>query len=203
MTQKLKITTQEELDGYLETVHRWQDIAVPVNFTRSNSGVIRLLKFLMLQGKGKKKVGLYDQTRMKAQIVRRYKYTDDEDCNNVEQLITIANNNNCFFAETEKEGGEHYDVAGAITHISRALRLINVNDDNWTDKANNIFKWHDMYWHWKAVNWFELYFFAEMQNLTLGITEEFIKEIAGIVQKKFGTFEQYIEAACTAYKNVA
>lgn len=200
MTQKLKITTQEELDGYLETVHRWQDIAVPVIFNRSNSGVIRLLKFLMLQGKGKKKVGLYDQTRMKAQIVRRYKYTDDEDCNNVEQLITIANNNNCFFAETEKEGGEHYDVAGAITHHSRALRLINVNDDNWTDKANNIFKWHDMYWHWKAVNWFELYFFAEMQNLTLGITEEFIKEIAGIVQKKFGTFEQYIEAACTAYK---
>ena len=153
MAQKLKITTQEELNAYLGTIHRWQDIPVPVIFNRSNSGVIRLLKFLMLQGKGKKKVGLYDQTRMKTQIVRRYKYTDDEDCNNVEQLITIANNNNCFFAETEKEGGEHYDVAGAITHLSRALRLINVNDDNWTDKANNIFKWHDMYWHWKAVNW--------------------------------------------------
>lgn len=200
MSVALKITTQEELDTYLDSVHSWKDIPVPVIFHRSNSGVIRLLRFLMLQGKGKKKVSVYDQTRIKTQIVRRYGYTADEDCNNVEQLITIANNNNCFFAETENEGGENYDVAGAITHHSRALRLINVKDKDWKVKTNNIFKWHDTYWHWKSVNWFELYFFAEMQNLTLGITEEFIKDVSGLVQKKFGTFEQYIEAVCTAYK---
>ena len=181
-------------DGLMEFEGTWQELKHPTLYIETDDLSFALKAFALINGKGKKKISRYKELENAVQVVRVCGNTDDEDDVLVEKKVSIAQNNNCYAVE---QNSDLSTKAGTFTHISKFLSL----KEDVIEKAT---KWHDTYFHYNPVNGALWFLFADLTSgwkmAKLKLTDEFLEEIAGMLQNLFSDYEEYHSEIQTAWR---
>ena len=181
-------------DGLMAFDGEWQDLTHPTLYIETDDLSFALKAFALINGKGKKKISAYKELENAVQVVRVCGNTDDEQDVLVEKKVSIAQNNNCFAVE---QNSDLSTKAGTFTHISKFLSL---NED----VIEMATKWHNNYFHYNPVNGALWFLFGDLhrgfKTAKLKITDEFLEEIAGMLQNLFSDYEEYHSEIHTAWR---
>jgi len=180
-------------NGLMEHDGPWQTLEHPCLYVETDSVAFALRAFSLINGKGKKAISKYKELENSVQIVRVCNDTSDpEDVKN-EKRVRIAQDNDCYAVEQNTSESED---AGAFTHISSFKGL-----------SESVIKkttaWHDKYYHFMPVDGALWFFMPDLintfKNHDIKLTDEFLEEIAGMIDNIFGDYQIYHNKMKTAY----
>ena len=164
----------------LET--NWREIEIPVLYIETASKAFARKAFALINGKGKKKISLYYEHRTKV-MSQRIDDSDDEEDIEAERKQSICEKYDCYPIDDE---GPFVGKPGTFTHM-QALSL----PDEVLELAC---KFHNDYFHYDPIDgslWFIVNdIYQAFTAAKIKITDEFLKELAGILQGYFaGLYE--------------
>jgi hypothetical protein len=171
----------------------WQEVEMPVLYMETNNKAFARKAFALINGKGKKKISAWYDHRTKVMSVRIDNSTDEDDIE-AERKQSICEKYNCY--PVDKEHDSLIGKPGTFTHM-QALNL----DDDILEMAC---KFHDTYFHFDEINgslWFIIEdLFKAFKAANIKITEEFLSELAGILQGYFMGLAGFHKAVHSAHK---
>lgn len=170
----------------------WREVEIPVLYIETTSKAFARKAFALINGKGKKKISAYYEHRTKVMSVRIDNSDDDDDVV-AERKQQICEKYNCFPIDDE---GPFVGKPGTFTHM-QALNL----PDEILELAC---KFHDKYFHYDPIDgslWFMMAdLYRAFKAAKIDITDEFLDEIAGILQIYFAGLYQFHESVHSAHK---
>jgi hypothetical protein len=170
----------------------WKEVEIPVLYIETTSKAFARKAFALINGKGKKKISPYYEHRTKV-MSRRIDDSDDEDDKNAERKQSICEKHNCFPIDDE---GPFVGKPGTFTHM-QALNL----PDEIIELAC---KFHDKYFHYDPIDGSLWFMMADLHRAfkaaKIDITDEFLEELAGILQIYFAGLYQFHESVHSAHK---
>lgn len=177
--------------GIFEGETDWREIEVPVLYIETDSKAFARKAFALINGKGKKKISAWYDHRCRV-MARRIDGSEDEEDVEAERKQAICEKHDCYPVD---KPSVFQNLPGTFTHME-ALAL--------NDKTLEFCcKWHDKYFHYDPVNgslWFMLADIKkEFDAAQIKITDEFMGELAGILQGYFAGLAPYHEAVHAAH----
>lgn len=168
----------------------WRDVEIAVLYIETNNKAFARKAFALINGKGKKKISPWYEHRTKVMSVRIDGSTDVEDVE-AERKQAICERNDCFPVD-----GESVFVGkpGTFTH----MQALNLPDE----VLELACKFHNDYFHYDAIDgslWFMIDdIYKAFKAAKIKITDEFLAELAGILQGYFAglyEFHQSVKGA--------
>jgi len=170
----------------------WKEVEIPVLYIETTSKAFARKAFALINGKGKKKISPYYEHRTKV-MSRRIDDSEDDDDKDAERKQSICEKYNCFPIDDE---GPFVGRPGTFTHM-QALNL----PDEIIELAC---KFHDKYFHYDSIDgslWFMMAdLYRAFKAAKIDITDEFLEELAGILQIYFAGLYQFHESVHSAHK---
>lgn len=169
----------------------WREVEVPVLYIETDSKAFARKAFALINGKGKKKISPWYEHRCRV-MARRIDDSDEEEDVEAEEKQTICETHDCYPVD---KPSVFQNLPGTFTHME-ALGM---------NRATLEFccKWHNQYFHYDPINgslWFMMSDIKkEFDAAHIKITDEFLEELAGIVQGYFAGLAQYHEAVHAAH----
>lgn len=168
----------------------WREIEVPVLYIETSSKSFARKAFALINGKGKKKISPYYEHRTKVMSVR-IDDSDDDDDREALRKQEICEQYHCYPIDDE---GPFVGKPGTFTHM-QALNL--------PDKVLELAcRFHNTYFHYDPIDgslWFMINdIYKAFDAAKIPITDEFLNELAGILQGYFAGlhgFHQSVKGA--------
>ena len=180
--------------GMVDGVDDWREFEFPVQYIETDNLAFARRAFSILNGKGKKKQSAYQQLRNAVFIVRIDKDTTDEEDVQLEKLVSIAENNECFPIEARSPLSKY---PGTFANIAT---FKGCNED----EVELATKWHNTYFHYESMHVSTFFIFRDtyraFKSAKLPITDKLLQELAGLVQTLFGDLAQYQESVTRAHR---
>jgi len=170
----------------------WREVEMPVLYIETNNKAFARKAFALINGKGKKKISPWYEHRTKVLSVRIDKSNDADDVD-AEAKQSICERYHCYPVDKESS---YVGLPGTFTHM-QALNL---------DPAilELCCKFHNDYFHYDEINgalWFMMEDLYKAFNAAhIKITDQFLKELAGILQGYFAGIAQFHDAVHRAHK---
>lgn len=179
--------------GFLAGVDNWREFEFPFQYIETDNRAYARKAFGILNGKGVKKQSQYQQLRNAVFAVRIDKDTTDADNVELEKKVTICENNQCFPVEEHSPFSGH---PGTFTHISGFKTLSDY-------ELNLACEWHNKYFHYESIHVGLFFIFRDLirdaASANIDISSKLLKELAAIIQERFGNLYQYRESLAEAY----
>ena len=164
---------------------------MPLLYIETNNKAFARKAFALINGKGKKKISLWYEHRTKVMSVRIDGSTDPDDIA-AELKQTICEKYECYPVDKESA---FVGKPGTFTHME-ALNLNNAT-------LEMACKFHNKYFHYDEINgalWFMMDDLCKSFNAAkIEITDEFLAELAGILQGYFAGLAQFHDAVHRAH----
>lgn len=174
----------------------WRDFEVGVAYIETDDLAFARKAFKLINGQGKKRISKFMEVRTSCNVVRIDKNTDDPVDVEIEKAVSIAESFDCYMLETKSPLLRH---PGTFSHIAKYLTLANFTQEM-------ACKWHNDYFHYVPINgalWFIMDDIVSGFNAAkLHISDQFLEELAAIVQNLFSDLEQYHAITHTAYNQM-
>jgi hypothetical protein len=176
--------------GLFDGESDWRNVEVAVLYIETTSKAFARKAFALINGRGKKKISAWYDHRTRVLSARIDLSQDDEDKEALRKQV-ICETYDCYPVDTDSI---FVGKPGTFTHM-QAMNL----DDDVLDLAC---KFHNEYFHYDPIDgslWFmmnDIYRAFDAAKIT--ITDEFLKELAGILQGYFAglyEFHQSVHAA--------
>lgn len=168
----------------------WRNIEIAVLYIETSNKAFARKAFALINGKGKKKISPWYEHRTKVMSVRIDGSTDDEDVE-AERKQAICEKHDCFPVDTESV---FVGKPGTFTH----MQALNLPDE----VLELACKFHNDYFHYDAIDgslWFMMDdIYKAFKAAKIKITDEFLAELAGILQGYFAglyEFHQSVKGA--------
>lgn len=178
--------------GVFEGEDTWKEVEVPVLYIETDSRAFARKAFALINGKGKKKISLWYEHRTKVLSVR-IDGSDDPDDIRAEKKQSICERHECYPVDKESS---FVGMPGTFTHIDESLSL----DDEILEVAC---RWHNTYFHRDEINgslWFLIGdIYKSFDSAKIPLTDEFLEELAGILQQYFSGLAEFHSAAHKAH----
>ena len=160
----------------------WREIEIPVLYIETDNKAFARKAFALINGKGKKKISLYYEHRTKV-MSQRIDDSDDEEDIEAERKQSICEKYDCYPIDDE---GPFVGKPGTFTH----MQALNLPDE----VLELACKFHNDYFHYDPIDgslWFIVNdIYQAFTAAKIKITDEFLKELAGILQGYFaGLYE--------------
>lgn len=180
-------------NGLMEHDGPWQTLEHPCLYVETDDVSFALRAFSLINGKGKKAISQYKTLENSVQIVRVCGNTTDADDVKNEKRVRIAQDNDCYAVEQNTSESEDN---GAFTHISSFKGL-----------SESVIKkttaWHNEYYHFMPIDGALWFFMPDLintyKNNNIKLTDEFLEELAGMVDNVFGDYQIYHSKMKSAY----
>jgi hypothetical protein len=169
----------------------WREVEIPVLYIETNDRSFARKAFALINGRGKKRLSPWYIHRCKVLSVRIDNSTDKDDME-AEEKQTIAEQHDCYAVEFESQ---FVGKPGTFTHMEAF---------NLSKKALKVAcKFHDDYFHYDEIDgslWFMINDIVKSyEAASIDITDDFLKELAGIIQGYFGGLKSFHEAVHKAH----
>jgi hypothetical protein len=168
----------------------WREIEIPVLYIETASKAFARKAFALINGKGKKKISPYYEHRTKV-MSRRIDDSDDDDDKEAERKQSICEKYHCYPIDDE---GPFVGKPGTFTH----MQALNLPDE----VLEMACKFHNDYFHYDPIDgslWFVINdIYQAFKAAKIPITDEFLRELAGILQGYFAglyEFHQSVKGA--------
>ena len=168
----------------------WREIEIPVLYIETSSKAFARKAFALINGKGKKKISPYYEHRTKV-MSRRIDDSDDDDDKEAERKQSICEKYHCYPIDDE---GPFVGKPGTFTH----MQALNLPDE----VLEMACKFHNDYFHYDPIDgslWFVINdIYQAFKAAKIPITDEFLRELAGILQGYFAglyEFHQSVKGA--------
>jgi hypothetical protein len=179
--------------GIFEGEQNWQEVEVPVLYIETSSRAFARKAFALINGKGKKKISPWYEHRTKVLSVRIDGSADTDDVK-AEIKQSICEKYDCYPVDKESS---FVGMPGTFTHME-ALNL----DNKILETAC---KWHNDYFHYDEIDgslWFMINdIYRSFEAAKIPLTDQFLAELAGILQQYFAGLSQFHEATHKAHTN--
>lgn len=176
--------------GLFSNESNWKDVEIPVLYIETSSKAFARKAFALINGKGKKKISPYYEHRTKV-MARRIDDSEDDEDKNAEIKQQICEKYHCYPIDDE---GPFVGKPGTFTHM-QALNLPN-------EVLELACKFHNQYFHYDQIDgslWFMINdIYQAFTAAKIDITDEFMRELAGILQGYFAglyEFHQSVKGA--------
>jgi len=170
----------------------WKEVEVAVLYIETTSKAFARKAFALINGKGKKKITPWYDHRTKVMSVRIDGSNDTDDIK-AEIKQSICEKYNCYPIDDE---GPFVGKPGTFTH----MQALNLDDDI----LELCCKFHDDYFHYDAIDgslWFMISDIAKsFKAAKIKITNDFLKELAGILQQYFAGLEEFHASVHKAHR---
>jgi len=170
----------------------WKEVEVAVLYIETTSKAFARKAFALINGKGKKKITPWYDHRTKVMSVRIDGSKDTDDIK-AEIKQSICEKYNCYPIDDE---GPFVGKPGTFTH----MQALNLDDDI----LELCCKFHDDYFHYDAIDgslWFMISDIAKsFKAAKIKITDDFLKELAGILQQYFAGLEEFHASVHKAHR---
>lgn len=179
--------------GVFEGEKDWKNVEVAVLYIETESKAFARKAFALINGKGKKKVSPYYEHRTKVLSVR-IDDSDDEDDIKAERKQAICEKYDCYPVD---EDSPHADkTPGTFTH----MQAFNLPDSTLEIAC----QFHNKYFHYDPINgslWFMFDDIVEgFDAAGIDLTDEFLEELAGILQGCFAGLAEFHAAVHGAHQ---
>lgn len=172
----------------------WREVEIAVLYIETDNKAFARKAFALINGKGKKKISPWYEHRTKVMSVRIDGSTDEEDVS-AERKQAICEKYDCYPVDGESA---FVGKPGTFTH----MQALNLPDE----VVELACKFHNDYFHYDAIDgslWFMMDdIYKSFKAAKINITEEFLAELAGILQGYFAglyEFHQSVHAAHTRW----
>jgi len=173
----------------------WREVEMPLLYIETNNKAFARKAFALINGKGKKKISLWYEHRTKVMSVRIDGSTDPDDVA-AELKQQICEKYECYPVDKESD---FVGKPGTFTHME-ALNMDNAI-------LEMACKFHNNYFHYDEINgslWFMIEdLYKSFNAAKIEITDEFLAELAGILQGYFAGLAQFHDAVHRAHTNWA
>jgi len=180
--------------GFLDSVDNWRDFKFPFQYIETDSRAFARKAFGWLNGKGVKKQSQYQQLRNAVFAIRIDKDLSDSDDVELERRVSICESHNCFPVE---ENSRYSKMPGTFTNI---ITFKTLNDR----ELELACEWHNKYFHYESVHVSLFFIFRDLirssESANIPITSKLLKELAALIQDRFGNLYQYQESVTEAYR---
>jgi hypothetical protein len=168
----------------------WKEIEIAVLYIETNNKAFARKAFALINGKGKKKISPWYEHRTRV-MSRRIDHSQDEEDVEAERKQTICETYDCYPVDNESV---FVGKPGTFTHM-QALNLPE-------EVLKLACKFHNDYFHYDAIDgslWFMMDdIYKAFKAAKIKITDEFLAELAGILQGYFAglyEFHQSVKGA--------
>lgn len=179
--------------GLFDNEKGWKDVEVAVLYIETESKAFARKAFALINGKGKKKVSAYYEHRTRVLSVRIDESTDDEDVD-AERKQSICEKYNCYPVDTDSSHADR--TPGTFTH----MQAFNLPDAT----LETACKFHDTYFHYDPIDgslWFLIDDIVKgFDAAEIELTDEFLGELAGILQGCFAGLAEFHAAVHGAHQ---
>jgi hypothetical protein len=170
----------------------WQEIEIPVLYIETASKAFARKAFALINGKGKKKISPYYEHRTKV-MSRRIDDSDDDDDKEAERKQSICEKHDCYPIDDE---GPFVGKPGTFTH----MQALNLPDE----VLELACKFHNDYFHYDPIDgslWFMINdIYKAFTAAHINITDEFLAELAGILQGYFAGLYEFHQSVKGAHR---
>lgn len=170
----------------------WREVEIAVLYIETDNKAFARKAFALINGKGKKKISPWYEHRTKVMSVRIDGSKDEEDVD-AERKQTICEKYDCYPVD-----GESVFVGkpGTFTH----MQALNMPDA----VLELACKFHNDYFHYDAIDgslWFMMDdIYKAFKAAKIQITEDFLKELAGILQGYFAGLYEFHQSVKGAHR---
>lgn len=168
----------------------WREVEVAVLYIETNNKAFARKAFALINGKGKKKISPWYEHRTRV-MSARIDNSQDEDDQEALRKQEICEKYDCYPVDKESV---FVGKPGTFTH----MEAINLPDD----VLEMACKFHNDYFHYDAIDgslWFMIHDIKRgFDAAKIDVTDEFLKELAGILQGYFAglyEFHQSVKGA--------
>lgn len=168
----------------------WREVEIAVLYIETDNKAFARKAFALINGKGKKKISPWYEHRTKV-MARRIDGSEDEDDKEAERKQSICEKYDCYPVDGESA---FVGKPGTFTH----MQALNLPDE----VLELACKFHNDYFHYDAIDgslWFMMDdIYKSFYAAKIKITDEFLQELAGILQGYFAglyEFHQSVHAA--------
>ena len=168
----------------------WREVEVAVLYIETNNKAFARKAFALINGKGKKKISPWYEHRTRV-MSARIDLSQDEDDQEALRKQEICEKYDCYPVDKESV---FVGKPGTFTH----MEAINLPDD----VLELACKFHNDYFHYDAIDgslWFMIHDIKRgFDAAKIDVTDEFLKELAGILQGYFAglyEFHQSVKGA--------
>ena len=169
----------------------WREVEVAVLYIETTSKAFARKAFALINGRGKKKITPWYDHRTKVLSVRIDSSADEEDVE-AERKQSICERHDCYPVDAESN---FVGRPGTFTHM-QALNL----DDTILEMAC---KFHNNYFHYDEIDgslWFMIEdIYKAFAAAKINITDEFLEELAGILQGYFAGLYEFHKCVHNAH----
>ncbi len=169
----------------------WREVEVAVLYIETANRAFARKAFALINGKGKKKISPWYEHRTKVLSQRIDGSTDPEDIE-AEIKQSICEKYDCYPVDKESN---FVGLPGTFTHM-QALNL-----DNKT--LETACRWHNEYFHYDEIDGSLWFFMNDVSKAfdaaKINLTDQFLEELAGILQQFFAGLSQFHEAVHRAH----
>lgn len=169
----------------------WRNIEIAVLYIETDNKAFARKAFALINGKGKKKISPWYEHRTKVMSVRIDGSNDEED-RTAERKQTICEQYDCYPVDGESA---FVGKPGTFTH----MQALNLPDE----VLEMACKFHNEYFHYDAIDgslWFMMDdIYKAFKAAKIKITDEFLKELAGILQGYFAGLYEFHQSVHNAH----
>lgn len=170
----------------------WREIEIAVLYIETDNKAFARKAFALINGKGKKKISPWYEHRTRVMSARIDNSQDDEDQEALRKQ-EICEKYDCYPVDTEST---FVGKPGTFTH----MQAINLPDE----VLELACKFHNEYFHYDAIDgslWFMMDdIYKAFKAAKIKITDEFLKELAGILQGYFAGLYEFHQSVKGAHR---
>lgn len=178
--------------GVFDSENDWREVEVAVLYIETNNKAFARKAFALINGKGKKKISPWYEHRTRV-MSARIDNSNDEDDQEALRKQEICEKYDCYPVDTESS---FVDKPGTFTHMV----AINLPDD----VLEMACKFHNDYFHYDAIDgslWFMIHDIKKSFDAAkIPVTDEFLKELAGILQGYFAGLYEFHQSVKGAHR---
>jgi len=177
--------------GVFDGETNWEEVEMPVLYIETTSKAFARKAFALINGKGKKKISPWYEHRTRV-MSARIDGSQDEDDQEALCKQEICEKYHCYPVDKESN---FVGLPGTFTH----MQALNLNNDI----LEMACKFHNDYFHYDEINgalWFMMPdIYRAFDAAHIKITDEFLHELAGILQGYFAGIAQFHDAVQGAH----
>jgi hypothetical protein len=177
--------------GVFDGETNWEEVEMPVLYIETTSKAFARKAFALINGKGKKKISPWYEHRTRV-MSARIDGSQDEDDQEALRKQEICEKYHCYPVDKESD---FVGLPGTFTH----MQALNLNNDI----LEMACKFHNDYFHYDEINgalWFMMPdIYRAFDAAHIKITDEFLHELAGILQGYFAGIAQFHDAVQGAH----
>lgn len=178
--------------GVFDSESDWREVEVAVLYIETNNKAFARKAFALINGKGKKKISPWYEFRTRV-MSARIDNSQDEDDQEALRKQEICEKYDCYPVDTESV---FVNKPGTFTHMV----AINLPDD----VLEMACKFHNDYFHYDAIDgslWFMIHDIKKSFDAAkIPVTDEFLKELAGILQGYFAGLYEFHQSVKGAHR---